>query len=725
MFIKRKYKDNATHKVISFDEVVQNSRISVILGEPASGKTTQLKEFNKYTNIELIDLIALDKDDEIKDNIDVALLDSIDEALTNENSKIFNKKLSQFIKRYPNKKFIITCRYLEWKNIFEEELKKVDENLTIYSIEKLSDEDINRLLKQNQINQNDFWRFIGRNYLQPLLENIMIVLHLIQEFKSQYHNKTDINYTKIYDNIIEKHITTVGKDREEKEELKKIDTPKRLSIASSLATYLTLNSKLEIDESFASLSTKLYTIDNHTITPKELELILDTTLFKQNSFIHKSIQEYLTAYFINSKELNTKTIQKIFTHPSGFYEEFEEVVIYLTNRQPHLFDEFVAFDPMIFRRHPNLSQEQQQKLLISMLNTLHQNEHKAWGKWEYLRNSTLLKLDLIEDEIVSIVQKTIDITKVNKAEFTFLINILNHNYSKALEDITFEILERIKDDKEKCISYIIRIDNIEYNKRLLEFINENEMTNQEINFTYFNIFHTLYEKVAFEKLLILIRYYDNNLLGSINQTIPKLKADDIALWAMDVLEHLNGNLNSSNEINFMLYTFLKNYKNMNNKESIVGIFEFFKNDYHRTNYYFNLPFEKPNYQLNFDDIKDKFWEYYFKENDSFFLLPSMIQSFYIVTLDDVEELFADYPIEKYVDKYKDINVFLEIDKLDSCLMQNFEYQKYIERQTKHNQASIKLQDEYQKEHENYKKEQEESYQKVLNKSHFQIPSKPN
>ncbi|KIM06900.1 MAG: hypothetical protein KU38_11595 [Sulfurovum sp. FS08-3] len=713
-FIPRKYKNNTTHQIVSFDEVVQNSRISIILGEPASGKTTQLKEYNdKHTNVELIELIALEKDDEIEDNIKVVLLDSIDEAITDENSKKLNKKLSQFIKQYQDKKFIITCRYLEWKNIFEEELKKIDNTLAIYSIEKLSDEDINELLEQNQVNQDDFWEFVQINYLDNLLENIMIVLHLIQEFKSQYHDETDINYTKIYDNIIKKHITTVGKDREEKEELKKLDTPKRLLIASSLATYLTLNSKLEIDENFASLSDELYKIDNHPIAPKELELMVDTTLFKHNSFFHKSIQEYLAAYFIASKELDTQTIKKIFAHPLGFYEEFEEIVIYLTNMQSNLFDEFVAFNPMIFRRHPNLSRERQEKLLEAMLNTLKHHQHRAWGKWEYLRDSTLLKFNLIEEDIISIIQKSIDISQVNHAEFTYLVNILNQHYSIGLEDITFEILEHIKEDKEECIRYITHIDNIEYNKRLIEFINDNKLTNKTINFTYFKIFETLHNQVEFEKLLILIRYYGNNFLTSIAQTISIVNADNIALWAIDVIEHLDGNFENSDEINFMIYTFLKNYKNMNNKESIVGIFEFLKNDYHRLSYHFNSPFEKPNYQLEFDDIKDKFWEYYFRENNSFLLLDSMIKSFYTIALYDVEKLFTLYSIEGHVNKYSVINIFLKIDNFDNRLMLNSEYQKYIEQQTTHDQKSLKRQDESQKKYEKNEKEQEEKYQQIL------------
>ena len=56
-FIPRKYKDTETNQIVSFDVLLDN-KISIILGEPASGKTEQLKNFKE--NAELIDLINLD-----------------------------------------------------------------------------------------------------------------------------------------------------------------------------------------------------------------------------------------------------------------------------------------------------------------------------------------------------------------------------------------------------------------------------------------------------------------------------------------------------------------------------------------------------------------------------------------------------------------------------------------------------------------------------------------
>ena len=45
-FIPRKFKNIESNDIVDFDTLVQNNSISVILGEPASGKTYQLKEYS-------------------------------------------------------------------------------------------------------------------------------------------------------------------------------------------------------------------------------------------------------------------------------------------------------------------------------------------------------------------------------------------------------------------------------------------------------------------------------------------------------------------------------------------------------------------------------------------------------------------------------------------------------------------------------------------------------
>jgi DNA transposition AAA+ family ATPase len=80
-FIPRKFKNIETNEIVDFEAVVKSSNISVILGEPASGKTFQLKNYKENNeNSEIFLLKLLSKYENIKNN-DIILLDSIDEAL--------------------------------------------------------------------------------------------------------------------------------------------------------------------------------------------------------------------------------------------------------------------------------------------------------------------------------------------------------------------------------------------------------------------------------------------------------------------------------------------------------------------------------------------------------------------------------------------------------------------------------------------------------------------
>ena len=61
---------------------------------------------------------------------------------------------------------------------------------------------------------------------------------------------------------------------------------------------------------------------------------MNTALFEkigdQFIFFQNSIQEYLVAYFIANRDLELKTLKDLLSSNLRFYEEFEEVIIYLT-----------------------------------------------------------------------------------------------------------------------------------------------------------------------------------------------------------------------------------------------------------------------------------------------------------------------------------------------------------------------------------------------------------
>ena len=734
-FINRKFKDIKDNKIIEFKDLLSNN-ISVILGEPASGKTEQLKQFEKESSNDahFVELVNIESENNLESilNKKYILLDSIDEALrvNNINSKQLQNKLTSYIqecqKINPEIKFVITCRQFEWKEYFNDELKKLDKELIVYEILDLEKDDINKLLKQNKINQDEFWKYISDNFLDSLLKNILIVQSIIKNY-NEYKTKA-ITYIDIYMDIIKKQLSIKGKDREDT--LSK-DLAKDINISSSLATYMILNRKATISlDNLSVLVDELYKIDNKSISFDELNVVLGTALFKTNSsefdFSHTSIKEFLMAYFINEKKLDIKTIKELFSHELRFYEEFEEVIVYLTNLNSDLFDNFVKFDPFIFKRHPNLTKEQQEKLLISMIYKLKNQKSMAWGRWKDLENTTLVKFDKLK--LSTLIQKQIKSSDVDKLVFAYLMALLEYNYSKDMEDLIFIYLEDYSNnnssENEKLRELIEDnfIDNFDFNKRLFEFSKDKKLLNsnkQEISTFYFEtkLFESLYgikyinrygsNKKAdfidtgfeFDKLLELL---DSIPARQLEYIVPYLKPIDSLIW----LDYLQSKEDRENyHINcWCIYAVLLHN---NSKDAIQKVFEFLNTNFC---YMDNRKFDEMS--LDFELIADNFWEVYFEFDLDKSLYINSLFRFLNIGLEDIKKASEKYPIDKYVEYY--IN-FRLIQDADEFLMANNTFNFYmnsiLEKQKIHKEE---LDEEHRKKLENL----EGSQQRIQKKANY-------
>ena len=321
-------------------------------------------------------------------------------------------------------KFIITCRQLEWNEYFNDDLKKLDSTLKVYQIQDLTKEDISYLLKHKKINEDEFWCFITKNYLQDLLKNILIVKNTIHNYENT-KNET-ISFIDVYKNIVNDSLSIKGKDRQASSNY---DLTKLFNISSSLATYMLLNQEASIStDNLSKLADELFKVNSEIITKQDLDAILSTSLFKKDRdtvrFFHKSVQEFLVTRFVNDKRLNIKVIKQLFAHKLKFYERFEEVVVYLSSLDNRLFNKFIKFDPFIFKRHTGLGQKQQKKLLLSMLDKLKNKKYQISNRWGDLIDSTLVKFDKLPD-LVSLIKKNIDLGDTDYTIFEYLVSILD------------------------------------------------------------------------------------------------------------------------------------------------------------------------------------------------------------------------------------------------------------------------------------------------------------
>lgn len=751
MFIRRKFQNiEDVNNQVTFDIIIQNT-ISVILGEPASGKTFQLKNYSfGKENILFKELVNIELEKINIDSIELIFLDSIDEALR-DTSSISMKQLQDKLTKYINKckeinpsiKFVLTCRQLEWNAYFANSIKEIDNSLKVYKILDLEKAQIDLILTEKQIDNSEFWSFISSNYLDFLLKNILVIFRIINNY-NEYKTKT-VNYTDIYIDIIKEHLTVKGDDRDELVTQKSLT--ELIDISSSLATYMILNrqSTISTDDNLSILTDKLYMVNMSLISIDDLKIILNSSLFDKEgnsfSFFHKSMQEFLMAYFINKKSLNLETIKKVFSHEMRFYEEFEEIIIYLTNLNNSFFNEIVNFDPLIFRRHPNLNAEQQEKLLETMLNKLKIEKSIIYGKWNYFDNNSLLNFNKLSN-ISHIVKENINENHLDKVLYTYLIKLLHYNYHQELEEVIFKILEdynKSQNNQQKKEpsedSDVIKgnvktrelivdtfVDNFNINCRLYDFMNKNGLLNEnihKISMVSFEakLFESLYgikysnrysnpkkvtvnsKNYSFEELLQLllsIPYRD------LQYIVPFLKQKDSLKWFEFV--------KSQKEVNhkISLWAIYGLLLHNNSKETVELVFEYLS----RPNVYLHI--EKHDIEdmpFEFKQRAENFWEVYFQiDIDNTHFIRSLSEILHI-SLDDIIKATEKYPIDKYAKYYvpfrlnKEIDKFLMLNRAFESHMQNI-WKKYAEQEKKWEEES------------NKRLEQSESYKKRIQEEKY-------
>ncbi len=676
----------------TFENII-NHRISVIIGEPASGKTFQLREYAKDNQKSyFVELVTIEDEIEIQKNIDIVLLDSIDEALIDySNFKKLNSKLVKYINLCrsvnPQVKFVISCRALEWKEYFAQALENIDDDMKIYDILPLDEKDVNELLTNRKISQEEFWEFIKENHIEALLKNIMVLFHIVNKFT--VYKKSSLSYIDIYKDIIKEHISKKGEDREDIIWDDPID--KYILIASSLASYMILNrvQYIELDH-LPILADELYQINSVPVIASDIKKVLSTTLFERKGdrvdFYHKSIKEYLTANFVYQKNLDMVEVKDLFSHNLRFYEEFEEIIIYLTNLSSVFFDEFVVFDPYIFRRHPSLNSAQQKKLFDSMICKLTDEEQTAWGKWDYLENSTLVKLDKL-DNLVSHIKKKVDIHKINYPVYIYLLNILKENHSIEMENFFFYILEVLKEDTQKCYKYIkdLKLDDYQFNSRLYNFIKENKLLNFDKDTIQFenlemHLFKKLYafDKMAFSELIQLLECIPSY---SFKHVVKLLSPLDCQLWFDNIKKRYKNskeyNDYKSTVLSWAIYGLLRNYKIYSSKSVMQNILNILSHP--MVHIQSNMLKDKLDENtLDFNDIADDFWDLFFNneyDRNRVYALEALFV-YYDITIEDIAKVINKYPIENYIEYY--ITFRMKIPDIDTILMKNNAFKAHME-----------------------------------------------
>jgi len=327
-------------------------------------------------------------------------------------------------------------------------------------------------------------------------------------------------------------------------------------------------------------------------------------------------------------------------------------------------------------------------------------------------------LVLEKEQLERIVSK-LKYMKQNEELAEAIFTLFSFNYSKELEDLVFQILEKYTNDIKKCREYIEKtlVSSYAYNFKLFNFMKKYELFMVEeyeiVSFDAKNkienwLFNGLYglwfknRKPRLEKndykekdILFLFEYISYYHFFDISEYID---IKDIEKWFFYFYKHNNSRLLETNSdykdsIGWIAYKSL-----IDNKLQSIPLEEIMK-FFQDTNLHISFTPSKNGLSSDlkntspkplFYTIENKFWKIYFSEKIKSFKEIKNFISLYKIDKKDLKEAISKYPIEENIEKYYGLGVqynFIDI------LMDNEKYKEYVEQKLEEKES---IADSYEK-----------------------------
>lgn len=302
--------DDNLKKEYLLEEVLSNNKFIVLLGSPGSGKTSLLKNYNeKLENSEFLTIKRFLKLNHDLDKVtELLFLDALDEYRSLEKDKAFvieelGYKLSKLIKQNNSLKIIISCREMDWygetdKTSLKEEIKCEVGLFAILPLNIAKQKELISLLGIE--NSEEFLRkFSNKGFLENP-QMIKMLSNIWKESQEEFSSKYNI-----YDKFIK-----LAKENNDKNERNKnfLEETQRIRIIGYLSFYYIFSN---IDEFSDDIIEKIINSEEG-YSKENIEWLLNTSIFIEKKFTHRTIAEFALAKFIYDYKLKTELeIEKI------------------------------------------------------------------------------------------------------------------------------------------------------------------------------------------------------------------------------------------------------------------------------------------------------------------------------------------------------------------------------------------------------------------------------
>ena len=299
-----KQKNAKEKELYKLSEIINNNKISVILGAPGSGKSSLFKKYfeeNQSTtkNLKVKEFIRLAVN--INEDIKILLLDGLDEYRVVTRDKTFvlselGHKLNGLLESHKDLKIVISCREMDWYGESDKNALKDQINFeaVLFNILPLNIEQQKELGNLLQIENQE--EFLDKFYEKGFLDNPQMFWMLSEIWKNNRDNiSSKIN---LYKQFI---LKTRENNLEHQQVIESIEPDQLLKVAGYMAFYYIF---CAIDEYNEELVDQIVKAENGF--SKELILnVLKTRIFSEQQFIHRTIAEFALANYISNYKLAT------------------------------------------------------------------------------------------------------------------------------------------------------------------------------------------------------------------------------------------------------------------------------------------------------------------------------------------------------------------------------------------------------------------------------------
>lgn len=669
----KKNKEELNKVLIDLEEILKYDLI-FIFGESGSGKTTLLKEIAKKNNSKFYTLSCFNDEELNMTNKEktIYLFDSIDEDL-NENKMTLNKvylnKLEKIFKKIYqlniNNKIILTCRngYIyEYLNSI-----KVEKKIKAYELASLENEDIKKIASNYKVlDYEKIVEFLEKIKLKELVVRNIFVLSKIIEKKEEYLSKKSLK--EIYKAILKEFFliktdnfsNTIFKNKEEILE--------KLSIKISTKYFCKENEEERLKLKGEGLS------EEEEVNLKRLPI-----------YEHKSLEEFLIAYFIHKKlllkEMDLKAIEKIFFIENVLKRDMKEILYFLIDLEDNELKKLLLeTDPTLLIKIPEVNLDMQVLIVTKNINFLQKNPYYMWSNWEYFRNNSKIDEDLNLKR--TLLQQINDISSIENEVFYYLMCLLKNSKNRSLEDFIFTILEK-RIEKYKSLRDILNgvfIENKSFNLKLHDLLKKKQKKLQD-DFYYINKFLKLiYKRINVKDFIFYIKNMKEYNLKDIIKVIDLNYLLMIINELLNNYEEIKNYRRGYNQIIFLMNSL--NEKNIVNKNEVLNILE---KAIEKKILHLNK-IKIDNLILSLDDKKKYFRKIFECGNDYIIFFKK----------EDIEEnlefLLSNYSLGKYKNTYIEISYKFEIEKINLLLKKEKRkiQTKYLDEEIQENLIELKI-----------------------------------